>query len=626
MRFNIDDTERAILYRNGAPYRWLDPGIYSFWTWGASLKLTRVPLALGFSPWTPEVAALMPRDAGSDVTIEPHQVAVLTLDGKPSSVLLPGRYILWQLRARVQAAIFDTNHPIAPIPEAFAPLLSDHLSPHALSETERGLLILNGKPAAWLTAGKHFAWSPHQQRKVEVRRLNLDLGYAPWTPELAALLPPDTAEEVTIEPHQGAVLRVGGKYTAWLEPGRYLLWQVHKHTQAILYDLSLPLSPLDDAQAKVVPPSHLSTQILADHERALLSVNGKATHWLDPGKHRLWQRDLSLTLRRFDLTAGFSPFLPELEPLLPPDAATKLSVSPDEVALIFRADQLQACVTAGHYLLWQAREPVRAERFSALPLRCEIPDPYWAVIPPAVLSIFTVHPYERGVLYADGKLAAVLDAGRHPINALHRSLRLDLIDLREQELQIAGQEIMTADKVTLRVNLILKFRVTDPVLCTQHQSSLRDSLYSEAQMAVRRFIASSSIDNLLESRLDVASSMAAQVCARASAWGVEVLQLDLKDVILPGDMKHLLNQVIEAEKKASANLITRREEVAATRSQINTARMMDHHPTLMRLKELDVLREVASKIEHLTVISTPDHLLQHLHTPSPPKPPPSPKP
>lgn len=93
----------------------------------------------------------------------------------------------------------------------------------------------------------------------------------------------------------------------------------------------------------------------------------------------------------------------------------------------------------------------------------------------------------------------------------------------------------------------------------------------------------------------------AAVAAKLESAGVAVRSVGVKDVILPGEMKVLLNQVVEAEKSAQANLIKRREETAATRSLLNTARLMDENPTLMRLKELETLEKVTEKIDKLTV-------------------------
>jgi len=106
--------------------------------------------------------------------------------------------------------------------------------------------------------------------------------------------------------------------------------------------------------------------------------------------------------------------------------------------------------------------------------------------------------------------------------------------------------------------------------------------------------------------------MAESIRSRAEGWGVELLKLDLKDVVLPGEMKTLLNRVIEAETKASANAITRREEVAATRSLANTAKMMEGSPVLLRLKELEAWKEIAERIPNLTVVLGGEQLMQRV--------------
>jgi hypothetical protein len=110
---------------------------------------------------------------------------------------------------------------------------------------------------------------------------------------------------------------------------------------------------------------------------------------------------------------------------------------------------------------------------------------------------------------------------------------------------------------------------------------------------LRAVIGGYALDDLLTDKETVAAGLEAAVRRRAAAFGVSVLSLGIRDVILPGEMKALMNKVIEARKAADANLIMRREETAAMRSQANTARLLDNNPTLMRLRELDVLEKVA---------------------------------
>jgi regulator of protease activity HflC (stomatin/prohibitin superfamily) len=109
--------------------------------------------------------------------------------------------------------------------------------------------------------------------------------------------------------------------------------------------------------------------------------------------------------------------------------------------------------------------------------------------------------------------------------------------------------------------------------------------------------------------------MRAELAERAATWGAAILDMDLKDIVLPGEMKTILNQVIEAEKRAAANVILRREETAATRSLMNTAKLLEQSPTLLRLKELEAWKEIAEKVDQLTLVATPAELCSRLSLP-----------
>ena len=110
------------------------------------------------------------------------------------------------------------------------------------------------------------------------------------------------------------------------------------------------------------------------------------------------------------------------------------------------------------------------------------------------------------------------------------------------------------------------------------------------------------LDALLADKDGVAAELEAMVKARAEAFGVEVHAVGIRDVILPGEMKEILNRVTQARKTAEAALVTRREETAAIRSQANTARIFESSPTLMRLRELEVLEKVAEKAQLSVVV------------------------
>lgn len=175
------------------------------------------------------------------------------------------------------------------------------------------------------------------------------------------------------------------------------------------------------------------------------------------------------------------------------------------------------------------------------------------------------------------------------------------VDRRVQAMEVAGREILTRDKVSLRVNLTAMWPVTDAVRARSELQNFVDFVYKEMQFALREAVGARTLDDLLGAKGELDREIGDTARQAVEPHGIALKSVGVKEVILPGDMKEILNRVVEAEKVAQANLIKRREETAATRSLLNTARLMDENPTLMRLKELETLEKVTEKIDRLTV-------------------------
>jgi regulator of protease activity HflC (stomatin/prohibitin superfamily) len=238
-----------------------------------------------------------------------------------------------------------------------------------------------------------------------------------------------------------------------------------------------------------------------------------------------------------------------------------------------------------------------------------------AARPPTVgqnLYLEEVPDQHVGLLLVDGRLQRTLEPGLHAFWNFARNLRVELTDLRVQELAVQGQEIMTRDKVSLRLNLSALYRVADPVRLHASLPRHKDYLHRTLQFALRQAVAERTLDALLAGKGALEAQMQAAVRGRIEDHGLVLEDLGLKDVILPGDMKEILNQVVQAEKAAQANLIRRREETAATRSLLNTAKLMDQNPVLLRLKELEALERVTERVGSLTVFGGLDHVLKDL--------------
>ncbi|TIV93393.1 MAG: slipin family protein, partial [Mesorhizobium sp.] len=202
--------------------------------------------------------------------------------------------------------------------------------------------------------------------------------------------------------------------------------------------------------------------------------------------------------------------------------------------------------------------------------------------------------------------------GVHAFWNVGRMVQLKVVDIKRQSLDVAGQEVLTRDRVTIRVNIAAEYRVVDPVQAVSTVKDFSEALYRALQYAFRKTLGALTLDQILDKKVTVDEDAAAKVREDMAAIGVEVSDIALKDVILPGDMREILNQVVSAEKQAEANVIRRREETNATGSLLNTAKVMAENPVMLRLKELEALEAIAGKVERLTVHNGTGGLLNDL--------------
>ena len=204
----------------------------------------------------------------------------------------------------------------------------------------------------------------------------------------------------------------------------------------------------------------------------------------------------------------------------------------------------------------------------------------------------TVEAYEKGLKFRNGRLVEILGPGRYRVASIWAKERIAKVDLRVRMLVLQGQEIMTADKVTLRLTAMAKMKVIDPAAALLSVDDYAGQVYADVQLALRAAVGGLELEALLGQKGLLGETVRAAVAERARGYGVDVLDVGVRDLILPGEMKAILNQVMEARKKAEAALILRREEVAATRSLANTAEMLARNPTLLHLKELEALERI----------------------------------
>jgi regulator of protease activity HflC (stomatin/prohibitin superfamily) len=189
---------------------------------------------------------------------------------------------------------------------------------------------------------------------------------------------------------------------------------------------------------------------------------------------------------------------------------------------------------------------------------------------------------------------------------------VETVDLRLQTVDVTGQEILTRDKVGLRLNLSATYRFTDVLAAYRTLLKPAEHLYRELQFGLRAAVGTRTLDELLENKTVIDDVVTAHVRSKLATYGVELDAAGVKDIVLPGEMKTILAKVVEAGKTAEANVIRRREETAATRALLNTAKVMEDNPVALRMKELETLERVAERIDKISVFGGLDQVLDGL--------------
>lgn len=253
----------------------------------------------------------------------------------------------------------------------------------------------------------------------------------------------------------------------------------------------------------------------------------------------------------------------------------------------------------------------------------------------------------RGLWYEDGVLKRILEAGRYELprgseyglfgQRRHARIEVVVVDVRERELTIKGQEILTSDKVALRVSIIVQFRVTDPKAAVHEVEKFEERLYSDVQLAARRSLASMTLEQILTNRNQLSEDILRDVTGTATRYGISILRADVKDLVFPGNLQEIMNRVLAAERNSQALLVEARTkaevqkidaqtmaatrqlqadaeasalrtaaesaaqqqeirtqaDVAALRAREEVAGAYSTHPALLRLAELETLRDLS---------------------------------
>ena len=343
--------------------------------------------------------------------------------------------------------------------------------------------------------------------------------------------------------------------------------------------------------------------LINENQRGLLFKKGKLEGLLSAGTYRFFgQREVEIV----SIDAPFVSSRCSLDALLANEkiksAVNVYDIPAGEYAMRIVNGISTSFLREGRYAYLKTQGCEELYRFdTSSPIIENVPSQIMAKIPALYYQRVSVASYEKALLYLDNKLDRVLESGVYYFWKGFTDVKVIPVDTRLQRMDVACQEILTQDKVNVRINFVCNYRVTDAVRAVTQLNSYEEQIRLYAQLAMRDYVSKARLDEILENKDAISKYVFEQLVSKESELSVSFSNAGVKDIILPGEIRAIMNTVLMAEKKAQASVIARREEVASTRSLLNTAKLMDENATLYKLKELEYLERICEKVDTLNL-------------------------
>lgn len=341
------------------------------------------------------------------------------------------------------------------------------------------------------------------------------------------------------------------------------------------------------------------------YELALVMKQGKLIDVLEAGKHWIGFGKVvktMLTTQPINLTTT-EALLMAKSPILS-DHLTVINIQENELGVQYKDGKYDKVLQPGMVGYWNSPIKYTVEKIDMNEPKVSDTIPKYILSKPEVLPYLRVYPvesYQKGLLYLDGKFIEILDSGLYYFWKTNEVAIVKTIDTRIQSMDVSGQELLTKDKAGIRINFSAQYQVSDIQKALVEAKDYEKQLYTAIQLSLREYIGAMTLDQLLASKEAVGPFIKTAVQVSADMLGVDLISSGIKDIILPGDVKSIMNQVLIAQKKAQANTIMRQEETASTRSLLNTAKLMEQNAMLMKLKEMEYMEKISEKIGEITV-------------------------
>ena len=353
--------------------------------------------------------------------------------------------------------------------------------------------------------------------------------------------------------------------------------------------------------------------VINENQRGFLFKNGKYVKMLTAGKYYISKNS---ELEQVYLDEPVCPVNCSLETVLNDKAVSEsvsvVEVKDRELALHFINGNFSSVLGRGKHAFWSCinKHEYLITDTSGTEVSEDIPEYIFSKIPFDYYIKVEVAEYQKARMYFNAKFVRILDAGTYYFWKNGVRVDVDFVDTRLTQLNVTGQEILTRDKVPLRINFVCNYRVTDYVKVLTEIDNFAEQMHIAAQLALREYVGKYKLDEILENKVQMTEFVFSKLKSKEKELYVEITDAGVKDIILPGEIREIMNTVLAAEKRAQANVITRREEVASTRSLLNTAKLMDENRTLYKLKELEYVERICENVGNINLNNNGDILSQ----------------
>lgn len=233
---------------------------------------------------------------------------------------------------------------------------------------------------------------------------------------------------------------------------------------------------------------------------------------------------------------------------------------------------------------------------------------FWLIVIVLFTSIRQVNQYQRGVKFMLGRFHKLVEPGWRLVIPVFQSMTK--VDIRTKAVDVPDQEAITRDNVSCRINAVIYYRVIDASKAVLEVENFWFAVSQLAQTTMRNVVGQLALDELLSQRDQASTRIKEIIAGDAQNWGLEILNVELKDIQLPEDMKRTIAKQAEAERERRAVIINSEGEIAAAENLRKAAEILSSNAGALHLRTLNSINDISSDQSNTVVFAVPIEVLR----------------